>query len=169
MANQRRIWSGVVLIVVGFAILMREWLTPPLVVGIVFTGLGIVGLKKRLAQQAHSGVFAPLLAILIGIYCILGSYLLPLFSIRSHLAFGTLLVGIALLITSGFIQWRAEVFILGIMFTAMGTLFVLRYFHVIYSNELIYLVDTYWPVLLIVGGIALLLNGISRRQNHLLH
>ncbi len=165
MGNRRRVWTGIALILLGLAILLREWLTLPLGLGVLLILLGGVVLKDRLSTHHHASIFGPLLALLAGIYFVLGPLLLPAFNGRSHLAFSPLLIGIALIITAALRRWRADLLIIGIMFTALGTVFVLRYLHILFSHHLVYLVDTFWPVLLIMGGLALVLNAYLHRES----
>ncbi len=156
--------NGLVLIIIGLGILFKEWLTIPLVVGLVLLFAGLV-LSVSRYRTGNQHLFIPILLLLLGFYFIIAPYVLHPFNGRSHFAFGTLFLGIDFLILAFLKRFRADYIIAAVLFTVLGTIFVLRFLRVLFSDQLIYLVDTYWPTLLILGGLALISNAMLRQRH----
>jgi len=163
---QRSRWiSGILLIIAGVGILVWKYLPAVMGLGVLCLSIGGVLTVLFWHQNRRQSLFLPVLFVLIGLYFMIAPHLIHPFNGRSHFAFGTLLIGLDALIVAAVNRFRADYLITGFMFTGIGTLFVLRFLHILFSEQLIYMVDTFWPVLLILGGIALVSNAMLKRHH----
>ena len=158
MSRRASTIKGVILIVVGLLLLFRESIKLPILLGSALLLVGIWHLLKQIGSETPR-LLGSFLAVLFGLYFIIGPFVLTPFNGHSHLAFGTLLLGMAFILAAIFAHFRPDYLILGIMFTLLGMLFVLRFLHVLFSEQLVTLVDTWWPLILVFGGLALVSRG----------
>ena len=153
------------LIIAGVGILVWKYLSGVMGFGVVCFLIGGVLTALVWHQNRRHALFVPVLLVLLGLYFMIAPTIIHPFNGRSHFAFGTLIIGLDALIVAAVNRFRADYLITGFMFTGIGTLFVLRFLHILFSDQLIYVVDTFWPVLLILGGIALVSNAMLKRRH----
>jgi hypothetical protein len=125
--------------------------------------LGIVWLRKSMIHPAHKGVLGGTFWTLFGISLLLmRNYVLPM---NDTFGFGLvfLLLAVANLASFIFSQKSMTNISFTLLFTLIGSGFFAVHYGVIKGWEMADIFIIYWPLLLVVGGIFLVIEGLMRR------
>ncbi len=91
-----------------------------------------------------------------------------LLPVGNETGFGMLLIslGLANFVYFVFTRLHTSSIVFGVIYSAAGAVMMLSYFRYIDWWNVAYLVELYWPALLILFGVALLVDGLRRQRNH---
>ena len=165
MAGRKNGYLGIILIVVGLAILLREhyYIDEYFLRSYGLLLIGLLGLFRAFSSRPRGGIYLFSILTLVGLYYILGDA--GVYDIERGLTTSvfTLIAGAALFprYLFGGRNWKDLLY--GTLILAVGAIFLLFHLRVIpyYTFETI-IID-YWPVALIAIGLAYLVNGLWPR------
>ncbi|NOX38576.1 MAG: hypothetical protein GXO78_13675 [Calditrichaeota bacterium] len=129
-----------------------------------FLMLGAAGLWRTLFLKSPRGVYLSSFLFLLGGYFLLAEWGLYEISRGLNISVITLFLGIGFYFLFFFKARNWEYLIVGNLVIIMGLLFLLRYLGLIPSRVLVRVVDDYWPVFLIIIGLALIIQSVSRSR-----
>lgn len=160
--------SGILLIIIGVIILLYS-LDISIFCWEYFRGYGalIIGfllLMKGNSRPHKKGLFLGSFIFLIGIYYTLG--LTQFYSISRGLSIGVFTIALGISFYSLFFFKRRDwgYLLFGNFIIIIGLFFLLEYMKKLPSYLLIDTVDQFWPLLLIVFGLILLMKPLTRRE-----
>ena len=165
--HKHSIWPGLILIIIG-ALLLIHKLTPysfgwyelyPL----ILIGLGLLFFASIVHKRDKGAVFPGTIVLLLGLFFFLRNYdIIPYYYMRVWPMF-LIILGISFLAI--FITKPADwgVLIPAGIFLFLGTVFLLRKFHIIYWDIWDIIAD-YWPVILIIIGGGIILGALKRQS-----
>ena len=166
MPTNRQKTLGVFLVVAGFLLLILpyqdiDWYV---IRSYGFLLLGGAGLWRTIVLKSPRGVYLSSFLFLLGGYFLLAEW--GLYDIQRGLNISviTLFLGISFYPLFFFKARNWEYLIVGNLVIIMGLLFLLRYLGLIPSRILVRVVDDYWPVFLIIIGLALLIQSFTRSR-----
>lgn len=168
--SKRSIVPGVILILIGALIIIHKldifhfyWrdLYP-----VIFLALGVWFFFNVFVRKQKGQAFPGTLFLLLGIFFILRNYSFfyryyadefwPVFLI---------IFGLAFVVQFFFRPDDWGLLIPGFIFLLLGFVFLARTMGWIMPYQVEYIVETYWPVLLILIGIAIIFSGLRKRES----
>lgn len=168
MISRYPLFTGVLLIVIGFAILFRSYYDLNFYFfrsyGLFL--LGLLGLLKGLSASPRRGIYLPVLLILVGMYYIGGDFgfyyvdrglTVSVFIISLGLSFYPLYI---------FVAHKWNYLLYGNLIILAGLFFLAYYLDFIPPHLFRAIVNDYWPVAIIVIGLAYLINSFIQNGNH---
>ncbi len=155
---------GIFLVLAGFLLLLLPYteLNWYFMRSYGFLLLGAAGLWRILFLNSRQGVYLASFLFLTGLYFLLAQWGVYDISRGLTISVITLILGICFYPPFFLKARKWEYLIVGNLVIMMGLLFLMRYLGLIPSRVLVRVVDDYWPVFLIIIGLALLIQALSR-------
>ncbi|MFZ0389659.1 MAG: hypothetical protein WAN36_04295 [Calditrichia bacterium] len=160
--------GGLILVIAGILLLLDNlnfsfsyW---EFIRGIGILLIGLLFFSRGLSRPGKSGLFLGAFLSFLGIYLLL--QWLNIFSTDSGLTViaVTFALGLSFYMLF-FIKRRDWGYLLtGNVFLLLGILFLMYYLKYIPSRLFIQLVDVYWPLLIILAGLAVVIHAIGRKR-----
>ena len=134
----------------------------------VMTGsaaLGIFMLRRAFLSEQYKGLLGGVFfaGTAIGLF-LMDNGILP---ISNQTGFGMILLslGLANLVYFAFTRLHTSSIVFGMIYSGAGSVLMLRYYQYIDWWSVADIVELYWPGLLILFGLALLIDGMRRQKN----
>ncbi len=128
--------------------------------------LAVFLLRRAFMSEKHKGLLGGVFfsGTAVGLL-LMDNGLLP---ISNETGFGMILIslGLANFVYFYFTRLHSSSLVFGSVYSAAGTLMMLSYFQYIDWWNVTYLIGLYWPALLILFGVALLVDGLRRQRNN---
>lgn len=151
------VFLGVLLILFGLAILVKRtdvfnW---AFIRSYGFLTVGLIGLFKSVSESPRRGIYLYSVLTGIGLYFVGGE--LEIYTIERGLTLSvlTLIFGLAFYSVFFLSHRSLESLLYGNILVLLGLIFFLVYLDIFPSNLFVRLIDTYWPVIIILFGIGL--------------
>ena len=165
---KRNGWAGWILILFGVLLLLAQfdWFSlNRFVIALIITlFLSVLFLNKGLIHPQKKGILSGSFFLLISLQLILMR--LGVFPINDTVGFGLVVINLGLANFIYFIMARQKIgnIVAGLIFVLLGAPPVAGYYDLIPYLDLEYYYSTYWPLLLILIGLGLLIDGYIKRS-----
>lgn len=161
-------WFGVLLVLVGGALLLDRLAVLHLEYGRIMLGAAVVfgmyHVVRGFSRNRNGSIFWGTVLFLYGVYFFVRTF--ALFEFPKHLFFpaSVLIFGVAIMMV--YLNNLKEWFLIvpGVFLTAIGTILLLGRLELYDVWELWEPVRLYWPVVMILTGVAILLSGKLKRR-----
>lgn len=168
MISRRPVLAGSILIIIGFAILLK----PYYILDIYFFRsyglfiLGILGLLKGLSASPRRNIYLPVFILTLGAYYLLGDAGFYYIDRGLTITVVILLLGVSFYPLYFLVNRKWSYLLYGNLIMAVGLLFLAYYLDYIPTYIFRTVVEDYWPVALIIIGIAYLINSLIRHNDY---
>ena len=155
-------FSGIVLILIGFVLLLNQFniYNPARIDAAILICLlaGIVFLRKSLIQPEHNGIVPGVFLTFAGLWLFASK--LDYIPLEDALGIGMIFCATSAALIVSFVLRPQKTFhlLFGILAGIFGGLILITYYRYISIWKLEYIIETYWPVILILFGIALVID-----------
>jgi hypothetical protein len=168
MISRYPIFTGVLLIVVGFTILFRSYYDLDFhffrSYGLFL--IGFLGLLKGLSAFPRRTIYLPFLLILVGMYYIGGDFGFYYTDQGLTVSVFVIFLGVSFYPLYLFVNRKWNYLLYGNLIILAGLLFLAYYLDFIPPHVFRMIVNDYWPVAIIVIGLAYLINAFMQNGNH---
>lgn len=161
--------AGILLIAIGATILLHSlnvhFLYGRFILSAGFILLALVLLNRPIAKTDRSRLFWGAFFLLFGLYFLLGS--MYVYSLSRGLTISVIIIIIGLACLAQLLKPEKSVISAsyGSLFLLIGIFFLLEHLMWLPPNLLIYGVDRYWPVLLVLSGLFIIANNYFEKSN----
>lgn len=168
MLSRRPALAGILLVIIGFAILLKPYYTLDFYFlrsyGLFL--LGILGLLKGLNASPRRSIYLPVFILSLGAYYILGGA--GFYEIDRGLTLSVimLLSGVSFYPLYFLVSRKWSYLLYGNLMMAVGLLFLAYYLDYIPTYIFRTVVEDYWPVVLIIIGVAYLINSLTGHKEY---
>lgn len=165
---KRNGWAGWILILFGVLLLLAQfdWFSlNRFVIALIITlFLSVLFLNKGLNHPLKKGILSGSFFLLVSLQLILMRF--GVFPINDAVGFGLLIINLGLANFIYFIAARQKIgnIFAGLIFILLGAPPLAGYYEYIPNVDLDYYYSTYWPLLLILIGLGLLIDGYIKRS-----
>ncbi len=158
--------TGIILILLGGAILVHRYygFNWHFFRSYGFFGIGFLGILRGLSLTPRKGIYLSAFIMFVGFYYMLGEWGVIEIDRGLTIAAFTLFIGGAFIVQHLLGSRKWEQLLFGTVFLTIGILFLLEHFRKLPPDLLPTLVDVYWPVLLILIGVAFLIHAIYEKR-----
>ncbi len=159
--------TGIFLILLGSAILAHHYygFNWHFLRSYGFFVIGFLGILRGLSLTPKRGIYLSAFILFIGFYYLLGEWGVIEIDRGLSIAAFTLFIGGAFIVQHLLGNRKWEQLLFGTIFLTIGVLFLLEHFRQLPPDLLPTLIDVYWPVLLIIIGVAFLLHAIYDKRH----
>lgn len=168
MISRRPVLTGILLIIIGLAILLKPYYDLDFYFfrsyGLFI--LGILGLMKGLSASPRRNIYLPVFILALGAYYILGDAGFYFTDRGLTVSVIILLLGVSFYPLYFLVNRKWSYLLYGNLIMAAGLLFLAYYLEYIPTYIFRTVVEDYWPVALIIIGIAYLVNSFTRRNDY---
>ena len=168
MISRRPVLAGILLILIGFAMLLKPHFTLDFYLfrsyGLFL--LGILGLLKGLNASPRRSIYLPVFILALGAYYILGDAGFYYTDRGLTVSVIILLLGVSFYPLYFLVSRKWSYLLYGNLMMAVGLLFLAYYLDYIPPYIFRTVVEDYWPVALIIIGVAYLINSLTRHKDY---
>ena len=159
--------TGVILILLGLAILIHQYygLDWYFVRSYGFFVIGLLGILRGLSLTPRRKIYSFAFLMFVGLYFMLGEWGIIRIEQGLTISAFTMFIGTSFFVVYLVARRKWEYLLFGSIFLTIGVLFLLEYLRMLPPDLLVTLVDVYWPVLLIIIGLAFLLHDLQKRKH----
>jgi hypothetical protein len=166
--KKKPVWLGIVLIVIGAAMLLDHFRVLTMSWWLIFwasVAVGSLVMLIRNGRKKEGGIFWLTILFFFAVYKTI--WHIGAWELDPAIGFPLVLVvaGIGLTVLVGFSPKRWHLLVPGFLLIAVGAAMILSEYDVIQEWQVRSAIQTYWPVALVIFGAALLLNsGWGRKE-----
>lgn len=168
MISRYPLFTGVFLILIGLAVLFRPYYDLDIYFfrsyGLFL--IGLLGLFKGLSASPRRGIYLPFFITLVGIYYILGNF--GFYDIERGLTVSVFIIflGISFYPLYLSVNRKWNYLLYGNLVILTGLIFLAYYLDFVPPHIFRALVNDYWPVAIIIIGLAYLINAFKQNRKH---
>ncbi|GAB4367549.1 MAG: hypothetical protein Kow0042_08280 [Calditrichia bacterium] len=158
--------AGFILIIAGLLILLHnadiEVLNWDLLKGLLPLIFGVYLFSKGISHPQKKGIFGGSWFVLLGIYLLLDGFHIIEISRGLTISVLTMVTGISFLVAFIFRRNSWAYLLTGTLVLFIGLFFLLVHLYILPGYLLIEVVDRYWPILLILLGLFIIIDGLKK-------